>query len=170
MYRKWKMVKVSLKWVLYFWMVFVDRKEKKKHPKQKTKLDPFIWWNIYNKKLFIIETQGWLVHFALHPARPSPQHFPEQWSVGDAGVNWKVQCTIRQKHSTSHLVKKAYSAGLGAWCGQFGFPFFSDPQCLQWKYPSSIPLSFSFFPPSRLHASFTLWEKGLSALMWLPKV
>ena len=50
--------------------------KEKKIQKQKTKLDPFIWWNIY-EKLFIIETQGWLVPFALHAATPSHHHFPE---------------------------------------------------------------------------------------------
>lgn len=46
-------------------------------------------------------------------------------------------------------------------------PFLSDPQCMQWKSSLSIPLSFSFFPPNVLHASFTLWEIGLAVLRWL---
>lgn len=163
------MVKVSLKWVLYFWMVFVDRKGKKKQPKAKNKTGSFYLMKYLQREALYHWDPRVASPFCFTPCQPQPPAL--SWAM----VSWRcwseLKSTMRNKTKTFNVAFDDEGIISWTWCLMwpiwFSFLFRSPVLAVE------IPLehsSFSFFPPSRLHASFTLWEKGLSALMWLPKV
>ena len=157
------MVKVSLKWVLYFWIVFVDKKKKPKSKKQNRIL---LFDEIFTMRSSLLLRPKMASPFCFTHSPPNPTLPPLSWAM----VSWKCWSELK---SAMHNQTKTFNAAFDdegiisrTWCLMWPICFyilFRSP-VLAVEIPLKHSSLFLFFPPSRLHASFTLWEKV--CLLW----